>query len=94
MNLRKMIKKYQDDGLNRILGSARVSQDIVLKAIVEGPLNRNITIKGGVVLRNITNDNRIANDQDLKEYGLGENLAEKIIGLIVDDFGILAREMK
>ena len=58
MNLRKMIKKYQDDGLNRILASARVSQDIVLKAIAEGALNRNITIKGGVVLRSLTNDNR------------------------------------
>ena len=58
MNLRKMIKKYQENGLNRILASARVSQDIVLKAIAEGPLNRNITIKGGVVLRSLTNDNR------------------------------------
>ena len=37
MNLRKMIKKYQENGLNRILASARVSQDIVLKAIAEGP---------------------------------------------------------
>lgn len=45
------------------------------------------------VLDTIKNE-LIANDQDLKEYELDENLAEKIIGLIVDDFGILAREMK
>lgn len=75
MNLRKMIKNYQDDGLNRVLATARVSQDIVLKAIAEGPLNRNVTIKGGVVMRSMTNDNRRATkdiDLDFIHYPLSD----------------------
>lgn len=70
-----MIKKYQDDGLNRVLATARVSQDIVLKAIAEGSLNRNVTIKGGVVMRSLTNDNRRATkdiDLDFIHYPLSD----------------------
>lgn len=75
MNIQEMIKKYQDDGLNRVMATARVSQDIVLKAIAEGPLNRNITIKGGVVMRSLTNDNRRATkdiDLDFIRYPLSD----------------------
>lgn len=82
MNLREMIKKYQDDGLNRILASARVSQDIVLKAIAEGSLNRNITIKGGVVLRSLTNDNRRATkdiDLDFIHYPISDEAIKNFV---------------
>lgn len=50
MNLREMMAMYQEDGLTRESAAARVCQDIVLKAISVGPLNRNVTIKGGVVI--------------------------------------------
>lgn len=43
-----MIDMYMEDGLTRELAAARVCQDVVLKAISIGPLNRNVTIKGGV----------------------------------------------
>ena len=56
--LRDMMKIYQQDGLSAELASARVCQDIVLMAISKGPFNRNVTIKGGVVMRSITNNNR------------------------------------
>ena len=46
-----MMEMYYEDGLARELAAARVCQDIVLKAIAEGPLNKNVTIKGGVVMR-------------------------------------------
>ena len=60
MDLREMMNMYYEDGLSRELAAARVCQDIVLKAIAIGPLSRNVTIKGGVVMRSITNNNRRA----------------------------------
>lgn len=60
MNLQQMMEMYYEDGLTRELASARVCQDIVLKAIAIGPLNRNVTVKGGVVMRSLTNNNRRA----------------------------------
>ena len=58
LNIRDMMAVYQEKGLSRPLASARVCQDIILKAIADGPLNRNVTVKGGVVMRSITNDSR------------------------------------
>ncbi len=60
MNLQEMMNKYYEDGLARELAAARVCQDIVLKAIAIGPLNRNVTVKGGVVMRSLTQNNRRA----------------------------------
>lgn len=60
MDLREMMQVYQEDGLAVDLASARVCQDIVLMAIANGPFNRNVTIKGGVVMRSITDNNRRA----------------------------------
>lgn len=75
MNLKDMMDLYYEEGLTRELASARVCQDIVLKAISEGPLNRNVTIKGGVVMRSITNNNRRATrdiDLDFIHYSLSD----------------------
>jgi hypothetical protein len=38
MNIQEMMDYYMNEGYSRILSSARVCQDIVLKAISEGPL--------------------------------------------------------
>ena len=46
MNLQEMMDMYYEDGLTRELAAARVCQDIVLKAIAIGPLNRNVTGQG------------------------------------------------
>ena len=51
---------YYEEGLTRELAAARVCQDIVLKAIAIGPLSRNVTVKGGVVMRSLTKNNRRA----------------------------------
>ena len=46
--------------------STKVCQDILLAKISKGALNRNITIKGGVVMHNISKDSRRATrDLDL-----------------------------
>ena len=59
-NLEKMTAQYADEGYSELLAEARVCQDIVLKAISESTMNRNVTIKGGVVMRSITGDVRRA----------------------------------
>ena len=73
MNLREMMAMYQEDGLTREYAMARVCQDIVLKAIATGPLNRNVAIKGGVVMQSISKNNRRATrdiDLDFIHYSL------------------------
>ncbi|WP_026511735.1 hypothetical protein [Butyrivibrio sp. LC3010] len=62
MDINEMIDMYMEDGLTRELAAARVCQDVVLKAISIGPLNRNVTIKGGVVMRSITSNS--SNDRN------------------------------
>lgn len=51
MNLEKMAEKYRDVGYLERNADARVCQDIVLKAIARSNFGRNVTIKGGVVMR-------------------------------------------
>ena len=75
MNLREMMDGYSEEGLTRELAASRVCQDIILKAIAEGPLNRNVTIKGGVVMRSITKNNRRSTrdvDLDFIHYSLDD----------------------
>lgn len=60
MNLEKMAEKYRDAGYSERNADARVCQDIVLKAIARSNLGRNVTIKGGVVMRSITGNVRRA----------------------------------
>lgn len=75
MDLRKMMEMYYEEGLSRELAATRVCQDVVLKAIAIGSLNRNVTIKGGVVMRSLTNNNRRATrdiDLDFIHYSIGD----------------------
>ena len=58
-NLELLSTQYINEGYSELLAEARVCQDIVLKAISESKLNRNVTIKGGVVMRSITGTIRI-----------------------------------
>ena len=76
LNLRELTAEYQKDGLSRTMASARVCQDIVLKAIADSPLYRNVTIKGGVVMCSITNNSRRATrdiDIDFIHYSLNDD---------------------
>lgn len=82
MDLHKIMQVYQEDGLAADLASARVCQDIVLMAIASGPLNRNVTIKRGVVMRSITNNNRRATrdiDLDFIHYSLADESIKSFV---------------
>jgi len=74
-NLERMAAGYRAEGYSAALAEARVCQDIVLKAISESSLSRNVTIKGGVVMRSITGNVRRATrdiDFDFIKYSIDE----------------------
>ena len=73
IDLVELVNLYVKDGYSELLAEARVCQDIVLKAISESDMNRNVTIKGGVVMRSITGDVRRATrdiDFDFIKYSI------------------------
>lgn len=66
MNLLEEIEKVKKEGYNEANAQARVCQDIILYGIAKGNLNRNVTIKGGVVMRSLSKDvRRATQDIDL-----------------------------
>ena len=77
-----MIRKANSDGYVDDNAEAKVCQDVVLKAISESSLNRNVTIKGGVVMRSISNDARRATqdmDIDFIRYSLSDDSIRQFI---------------
>ena len=60
----ELIDSLKNQGYNETNAEARVCQDLVLKAISQSSLSQNVTIKGGVVMRNLTENVRRAT-QDL-----------------------------
>ena len=81
-NLNDWIDSAMKEGYSAANAAAKVCQDIVLKAIAVSGFDRNITIKGGVVMRSITgNIRRATQDMDLDfiRYSLEE---ESIHGFI------------
>ncbi len=74
-NLAELAADVRNDGYSQVNAEAKVCQDIVLKAIAESSLSRNVTIKGGVVMRSITGDARRATqdmDLDFIRYSLSD----------------------
>ena len=91
MNFKDTIKKYQDEGLSKELASARICQDVVLKAIADGPLRRNVTIKGGIVMKSITCDNRRSTrdiDLDLIHYSLSNDSLKEFVNKLNCIYGV------
>ena len=93
LNLERMIEKYRDEGYSERNADARVCQDIVLKAIERSNFGRNVTIKGGVVMRSITGNARRATedlDLDFIRYSLEDNSIRNFIAKLncLDGIGI------
>ena len=99
INLVEQINKYINEGYNEIYASAKVAQDIILSYLFKSEYKNNVTIKGGVVMYNLTNDKRRATidiDLDLIKIYLADDNLYKIftshklrgITIIVDIFGI------
>ena len=75
MDLREEIEKIKAEGYNEANAEARLCQDIILKAIAESSLKRNVTIKGGVIMRNLSKSVRRATqdiDLDFIRYSISD----------------------
>ena len=82
MNLNDLINEYMKLGYKRIEASSKVCQDIILSKISKSNFKDNITIKGGVVMHNISKDIRRATrdlDLDFIKYSLEDDAIIKFI---------------
>lgn len=83
IELLDLINKEKMNGYNDVNASAKVCQDLVLKAIANGPMCKNVTIKGGVVMRSKTNNIRRAT-QDIDMDFIKYSLSNSSIDLFID----------
>ena len=75
MDIGYMVNSYVSLGYELADAIAKVSQDIILFKISKSSLNRNVTIKGGVVMHNISKNKRRATrdiDFDFIKYSLDD----------------------
>ena len=88
MNLYDLAEEMMTIGYEPDDARARVCQDIVLKALSLSPLSRNATIKGGVVMRSITDNVRRAT-QDMDIDFIKNSLADESIDLFIEKLNVL-----
>ena len=82
INLDGLIEAEIANGYGDENARAKVCQDIILKAISDGRLSKNVTIKGGVVMRSKTNSIRRATqdiDIDFIRYSLDDGSIDRFI---------------
>jgi predicted nucleotidyltransferase component of viral defense system len=85
MNIKEAIIAYQRHGYEYADAESKVSQDIILSKIESSRYKNNITIKGGVVMHNISNDIRRATrdlDIDFIRYSLEEDSIKNFINAL------------
>jgi predicted nucleotidyltransferase component of viral defense system len=90
MNLEELRRKYLENGFSFANASAKICQDIILNKISKSKMNKNVTIKGGVVMYGLSNDKRRATrdlDLDFIKYSLADESIKKFIDILnlVDD---------
>ena len=93
-NLEELAWSVRNDGYSEVNAEAKVCQDIVLKAISNSSLSRNVTIKGGVVMRSITGSSRRATqdmDLDFIRYSLSDEAIRSFISKLNCLDGIIIR---
>ena len=82
MDIYKAVNKYISAGYSEDDAIPKVAQDIVLLKIGNSKYNKNITVKGGVAMHNISKDMRRATrdmDIDFIKYSLATNSSLKSI---------------
>lgn len=85
IDLENIINDLLDEGYDEELAPAKLCQDIILKAISLSKLSRNVTIKGGVVMRGITNNIRRATkdlDMDFIRYSISDTSIDRFLSEI------------
>lgn len=82
MNLLEEVDKIKKEGYNEANAEAKLCQDIIIKSISQSSLNRNVTIKGGVVMSNISKNARRATqdlDLDFIKYAISQESIDRFI---------------
>ena len=82
MDIAALIDLYIKEGYKEVEALAKVSQDIILIKISKTSFSKNITIKGGVVMHNISKNKRRSTrdiDFDFIKYSLSENSIREFI---------------
>lgn len=82
IDLYELVAKTREEGYEGAYAEAKVVQDIVLKAIEQGDLGQNVTIKGGIVMRSITKNKRRATrdmDFDFIRYSLDDESIRRFV---------------
>lgn len=88
MNLEGLRRKYLENGFSLANASAKICQDIILNKISKSNMNKNVTIKGGVVMYGLSNDKRRATrdlDLDFMKY----SLADESIKMFIDTLNLV-----
>ena len=91
INLLEEIQKVKGEGYSEANAQARVCQDIILYGIAKGNFSKNVTIKGGVVMRNISKNARRATqdiDLDFIKYSISDESIRNFIDKLYLDEGI------
>ena len=91
MNLQEMIRENITLGYPDENAQAKVCQDLILLGLSKSSLSRNATIKGGVVMRSISNNVRRATqdiDIDFIKYSLSDDSIRMFINRINNIPGI------
>lgn len=73
INILELSAKVKEEGYEEEMAEAKLCQDIILLLLSKSRFNKNITIKGGVVMRSLSNNIRRATvdvDLDLIRYPL------------------------
>lgn len=77
-----MIEKAKQSGYDETNAEAKVCQDLILSLISQSQYSRNVTVKGGVVMRSITNNTRRATqdmDLDFIKYSLQDDSIDRFV---------------
>ena len=87
MDFDELRKEYESLGYDFEDAEAKICQDIILLGISKSKFKNHTTIKGGVVIHNISNDKRRATrdlDLDFIKYSLEDNSIINFINIIND----------
>ena len=88
MNLLDGVERIKQEGYSEANAEAKLCQDIVIKAIAKSAFRRNVTIKGGVVMRSLSGDVRRAT-QDLDLDFIRTSISEDSIKVFVEKLNCL-----
>ncbi len=88
MNLENLRKKYLNNGFSLANASAKICHDIILNKISKSKMNKNVTIKGGVVMYGLSNDKRRAT-RDLDLDFIKYSLSDESIKLFIDTLNLV-----